>query len=143
MKAILFLISVLILFIGLSLNVNGQTYIISDTEINTCGGTIYDTGGAGANYGNNEEFTMVVCSDNGSVISLQFTQFNLAAGDLISIYNGVGGLTNLLASGTGTELNGQTIEAVVDCITIVWYVFLHWIILYWKILCWVFRLRVF
>ncbi|HOY40085.1 MAG TPA: hypothetical protein PLK75_12375, partial [Bacteroidales bacterium] len=96
-----------------------QTYNLSNTTVNTCSGTLYDSGGASGNYGNNENITFVLCSNNGSTLSLHFTAFNLAANDNISIYNGVGGLNNLLASGSGTTLNGQTINSLVDCITIV------------------------
>ncbi|HQL70964.1 MAG TPA: PKD domain-containing protein, partial [Bacteroidales bacterium] len=99
--------------------VGAQTYTISNNNINTCSGTLYDSGGASGNYSNNESFQMFLCSDNGSTISLHFTQFNLASGDMLEIYNG-DGVTNLLATGTGTSLNGQTISANVDCLTLVW-----------------------
>ena len=115
-QRIIFLLSLMLFCANLAFT---QTYTISSTSINTCSGTLYDTGGAGGNYGNNESFTMLLCSDNGSVISLQFTQFNLAASDMLQIYNGAG-TTNLLATGTGTSLNGQTISANVDCLTLVW-----------------------
>ncbi len=107
------------LLIFLSQITYAQTYLISDESIETCGGTLYDTGGASGQYGNNESYTLVLCSDNGSTIELQFTSFNLASGDLLDIYNGAG-ITNLLVSGTGSSLNGQTVISNVDCLTLVW-----------------------
>ncbi|MDD2386370.1 MAG: hypothetical protein PHP52_06260, partial [Bacteroidales bacterium] len=107
------------LLIFLSQITYAQTYLISDGTISTCGGTLYDTGGASGQYGNNESYTLVLCSDNGSTIQLQFTAFNLATNDHLDIYNGAG-ITNLLASGTGSSLNGQTVVSTVDCLTLIW-----------------------
>ena len=54
-----------------------------------CGTTVYDTGGAGGNYGNNENFTWTYCPPAGQVIRLTFTAFNTEATyDELSIHNG-------------------------------------------------------
>jgi subtilisin-like proprotein convertase family protein len=44
---------------------------------NTCGMTWYDSGGPGANYGNNQNYTVTFCpSTPGDVIRVNFTSFN-------------------------------------------------------------------
>lgn len=69
----------------------GQTYTMQDGTFTTCSGTFYDSGGAGANYANNENFTITFCpSTSGDAIQLDFTSFNLEgnSSDLMVIYNG-------------------------------------------------------
>ncbi|MDD2635598.1 MAG: hypothetical protein PHW82_08895, partial [Bacteroidales bacterium] len=107
------------LLIFLSQISNAQTYLIDAESIETCGGTLYDTGGPSGQYAPNENYSLVLCSDNGSTIQLEFTSFNLSAGDILEIYNGAGA-TNLLATGTGSSLNGLTVTSTVDCLTLIW-----------------------
>ena len=103
MKTIKIFLALAISLFALSFQVFSQTFLLnSDQSIENCGGIIYDSGGSGGQYGNDESYTVVLCSDNGSVIQLQFTAFNLATGDILEIYNGAG-ITNLLVSGTGTS----------------------------------------
>ncbi|MBD3636310.1 MAG: gliding motility-associated C-terminal domain-containing protein [Crocinitomicaceae bacterium] len=68
----------------------GQTYNMSNTTINTCSGTFYDTGGSAGAYGNNEFITMTFCSDQpGDEIIFDFTQFQVESGwDYLYVYDG-------------------------------------------------------
>ena len=79
-------------------NVVGQTYNIATengTIINTCSGFFTDPGGSSADYGDNEEYTVTFCSDNGENLAFDFmdngaTELELALGDTLLIYEGVG-----------------------------------------------------
>jgi len=121
MKTLRIFLALAISIFAFSYQVFSQTYLLNSNQaIETCSGTIYDSGGSGGQYSNNENYTVILCSDNGSVIQLQFTAFNLATGDMLTIYNGAGTTGNILATGTGTSLNGQTIVADVNCVALVW-----------------------
>ena len=77
------------LFLSLSNQSAGQTYRISDGgTVYTCSGTFYDSGGPSANYGNNENFTITICSDNGGSIIADFTNFSTRNTDILHIYDG-------------------------------------------------------
>jgi len=70
-----------------------------------CGTTVYDTGGAGGNYGNNQNLTWTYCAPPGQVVTLTFTAFNTEAGyDLLSIHNGANNLAPTLGIYDGTAL---------------------------------------
>ena len=73
----------------------GQIYLlnntINNTTVNTCNGTFYDSGGAGSNYGNNQNFTVTFCpnqANTGIELSFPFSQLQLAAGDQLCFYDG-------------------------------------------------------
>lgn len=107
-------IIILILLISSSVFLNAQTYNMSNTTINTCGGTFYDSGGSTGTYSASQNLTMTFCSNQpGSQISFNFTAFDLEDYfDYIQIYDGVGtGGTQLVVDGTNTMLQGQTIES--------------------------------
>src|SRR3954468_11473328 len=80
-----------------------QTYLMSNTTVNTCGGTFYDSGGQGGQYGNNENSTMTFCSGiAGNCVRLQFTTLNVERGyDSLYIYNGPSAASPLLAALSG------------------------------------------
>ncbi|MFW5768188.1 MAG: CUB domain-containing protein, partial [Bacteroidota bacterium] len=106
---------------GFGLNLNAQTYLISDggTE-NTCSGTLYDSGGASADYGNDESITYTICSDNSAQIELDFSVFNLATdGDELIVYDGPNTAAPLLASGDGNDLQGELLTSGGNCLTLV------------------------
>ncbi len=61
----------------------------------TCGSVVYDTGGPGGNYGDNQNYTVTYCPDDpGDVVTLDFTSFELEPGglfgpyDFLNIYDG-------------------------------------------------------
>lgn len=62
---------------------NGQT-------VNTCTGRAYDSGGAGGGYGNNQNLTMTICSNNATNThtKLYFWDFDIDPSDTLYIYDG-------------------------------------------------------
>ena len=70
---------------------------------NQCDGTFYDSGGAAANYGNNENYVLTICPPNaGDAIRLDFTSFSTQLNkDIITIYNGPDISSPLLGSFSG------------------------------------------
>jgi gliding motility-associated-like protein len=94
---------------------------IADGNVNTCNGTLFDTGGqGGTGYSNNENHTLTICPDNpNDVISLVFITFNLdntntATGggnnqDRITIYDGNSTAATSLGSYTGNQLQGTIV----------------------------------
>ena len=56
-----------------------QDFSITDGNISTCLGTLFDSGGAGgAGYSNSESYTVTICPDNANdVITLDFINFTL------------------------------------------------------------------
>ncbi|MFM7078695.1 MAG: CUB domain-containing protein, partial [Bacteroidota bacterium] len=97
-----------------------QTYNISNGTITTCGGTIYDSGGAAGNYGNSQTFTQTICAATaGQCVSLSFTSFNLESNfDFVDVYNGSNTSAPLIGSFTGTTLPG-VVTASSGCLTLV------------------------
>ncbi len=112
-------IAILILAAACSYS-NAQNYLMSNTNVSTCGGTFYDGGGAGSNYSNNQNVTMTFCSSTaGQCISISFTSFNLENGyDFLSIYNGPNTASPLLGTFTGTTTPG-TFLGTSGCLTFV------------------------
>ncbi len=103
---------------------NGQVYNMSNTTINTCSGTFYDPGGAG-NYGNNQNFSMTICSNNGGQIVLDFTGFPFQVEtnfDFLRIYDGTNTAgTQLHNSQTaGGTTNPGLIISTSGCLHITW-----------------------
>ena len=106
-----------------------QEFQITDGTINTCAGAFYDSGGPGAGgYGNNENFTAVLCPDSaGASIFLQWVTATLSTGgpaptDRIRIYDGNSTAAPLIGEYTGTQLQGQNIGAsstnATGCLTV-------------------------
>ncbi len=65
------------------------------TVVTTCGGTFFDSGGSGSNYGNNQNYTYTFFPANpGEVVTLTFTQFVTQSSncgqdlDWLRIFNG-------------------------------------------------------
>jgi len=99
-----------------------QDFSISDGNISTCLGTLFDTGGqGGAGYSNNETFTVTICPDNPTdIITLDFLSFALDNTntanpgnniDNMSIYDG----DNIGAASLGTYTNNQLQGTIVTC----------------------------
>ncbi len=72
-----------------------------------CSDTIWDLGGPGRNYYNNEEFTYTIAPDNSGLLSLDFSHFNLpVSGDTLWIYDGHTIAAPLINAYTGTNSPG-------------------------------------
>jgi hypothetical protein len=127
-----------ILFL-LSLSITtAQTYTMQNGTETTCSGTFYDSGGAGGNYSNGENFEYTFCPTNpGDQIRFDFSAIDLeACCDDLLVYNGnssaaplygdaaVGQFTSTDASGCLTfvftsdgSITRSGWEAVISCIT--------------------------
>ncbi len=79
-------------------NYNGQT-------VNTCSGRAYDSGGGTAAYGNNQNLTMTICSNNTSTthIKLYFWDFDIDPTDTLYIYDGNSTAAPLLGAYNNTN----------------------------------------
>src|SRR5690606_14680670 len=67
----------------------GGTGTTTCDNIPICGSNFYDTGGTGGNYGNNEtETTTIYPYFAGGTVTVDFTSFNVNAGDVLTVYNG-------------------------------------------------------
>jgi len=114
-KLIIFTLSI---FWLLKLDLEAQTYTInSGGSISTCSGTIYDSGGSGSSYSNNENYTMTFCSSSGNCLSVVFSTFDVEDNyDKLSIYDGPTTAYALI----GNFDNGNpptTINSTTGCLT--------------------------
>ncbi len=93
-----------------------QNYNISlGGTVSACSGTFYDSGGSGANYVNNEDYTITFCpSTAGQVIQVAFTSFSTenwsATYDRLTIYDGNSTAATQIGSYAGASSPG-TISA--------------------------------
>jgi len=115
----------ILLFFFIGFAAKAQTYLISDGgTVNTCNGTLYDSGGATGDYNNNEDYTMTICSDMaGTPVELYFVMFDVesATYDNLTIYDGPNTGSPVLAGPAGSsDLQDETITASGDCLTLVW-----------------------
>lgn len=86
-----------------------------------CGSTVYDTGGAGGNYGNNQSYTVTYCPVNPAhVVTINFTAFNTELNfDVVTLYDGSTIAAPVLASFSGTNNPGSFSGTVPGaCITL-------------------------
>ncbi|TVR38962.1 MAG: hypothetical protein EA392_08195, partial [Cryomorphaceae bacterium] len=70
-----------------------QVYLLNGSNnnltFNTCSGTFYDSGGAGGNYNNNENFTITFCPSGSDPINIEFTFFDIETNwDFLYVYDG-------------------------------------------------------
>ena len=81
-----------------------QTYTIGTASISSCAGTIYDSGGAGGNYGNNQTLTSTLTpATAGTMARLVFSTFNTEnTADFLNIYDGANSSAPLIGAFTGT-----------------------------------------
>ncbi|MCB9227192.1 MAG: proprotein convertase P-domain-containing protein, partial [Chitinophagales bacterium] len=88
MKKILFLL--IISFVSLA--VFGQNFNMSNATVNvdcTTGGTLFDSGGNGSTYSNNENFVITICPGSpGFGVFTTMDVMDIATGDQIMVYNG-------------------------------------------------------
>ncbi|OWY20584.1 hypothetical protein C7N43_08065, partial [Sphingobacteriales bacterium UPWRP_1] len=91
---------------------------MSNNSVTNASGTLYDSGGAGGNYGDNQNFTFTICPTGAQCIALNFTTFNLENNfDYLFIYSGNSAAAPLVGQYTGTTSPGSlTINS--NCVTI-------------------------
>jgi hypothetical protein len=85
-----------------------SSYQLSSTPITACEGLLYDSGGAGADYGNSEAITTVLTpATASSKLQLHFFSFALENGrDYLRIYDGASASAPLLGTYTGNASPG-------------------------------------
>jgi len=90
------------------------------TTINTCTGTIYDSGGASGQYQNYEDYVFTICSNTGSTVELTITSFATENNyDYLYIYDGTNTSAPLIISSSGSPgIQGQIFESTGTCITL-------------------------
>ncbi len=119
----IFLISFCLILFSFQ-GLHGQSYTLNNTlngtTQTTCSGTFYDSGGSGANYASNQNYTVTFCSSNGKNLQLDFTAFDLEPTyDILYIYNGS---STVAAQVAGSPFSGSnspgTVVANSTCLTV-------------------------
>ena len=105
-----------------------QQFSITAGTINTCVGVLEDSGGPNGQYGNGENFTVVICPDNpGDGISLNWLVANLSNTgpnpvDRLRVWDGDNTGATFLGEYTGTGLQGLVVSATTfnatGCLTV-------------------------
>ncbi|MFN3875088.1 MAG: hypothetical protein ACK4L7_04155, partial [Flavobacteriales bacterium] len=120
------------LALGLATASHAQVCIADlDQQFDSCTGEFYDSGGAGGDYGNNQDVTVTICpvggAGSGPSTRVHFITWNVAGGpppgDRLEVFDGVGISGPLLATGTfSTSLAGLTFTATdaSGCLTFRW-----------------------
>ena len=109
-----------LIFFAASLFGWSQSYSPStNSTYTTCSGIFYDSGGSGANYVNNENYTVTFCSGNGQAVYLNFTSFQTESGyDYLLFYDG----SSTASPQIGGTYTGSTSPGIVNassgCITV-------------------------
>jgi hypothetical protein len=68
---------------------NDALIITNGATTNTCNAVFFDSGSVGGNYGNNENRVHTICPDTANnYISVDFTSFDVAVGDILYVYGG-------------------------------------------------------
>jgi len=115
------LATITLLFI-ISTILNGQTYNMSNDTIYTCGGTFYDSGSDTTYYQDDENLTMIFCSENGAEIQFYFEEFEIETNfDSFSIYDGIGisGTPIVYNANSGSLVDQTFISQGSGCLTFV------------------------
>jgi gliding motility-associated-like protein len=90
-----------------------QVELMRNGSVTTCSGTFYDSGGAGADYSNDESFIFTICPDPlvGGQAQLDFIAFDTPQNeDIMTIYNGPNTTYDVITSLTGS-INPVTVTA--------------------------------
>jgi len=72
-----------------------------------CSDTIYDMGGPNRNYYDNELYTYTIAPTGASLVTLNFSSFDLETNDTLRIYNGNSTSSPLIGAYTGTNSPGN------------------------------------
>ena len=94
---------------------SAQNILMSDGTFTQCDGFFQDSGGGNGGYGNNENFTATICSNNpsvdGSHVNIQFPGLDIAAGDLLCFFDGPDVTAPMLSCHTDYQVPQITIQA--------------------------------
>jgi PKD repeat protein len=102
------------------INVTGPTINMTTTTIAACNGNFYDSGGAGANYGNNEDYSMCLKPGiPGSKAQVTFTSFNVETQsscnkDYLRIHDGTNAFAPVIGTYCGTTSPGTITASNAD-----------------------------
>lgn len=93
------------------------TAICSTLDVN-CSGSIDDSGGSGASYSGNEDYTYIISPTNASSVAINFSNFDLETNsDSIYLYDGSSTASALIGAYTGLNSPG-TVSSTGGSITI-------------------------
>ncbi len=118
-KSLSIILLVLISLIS-SMSIKAQDFLISDGgTVNTCSGTLFDSGGPANPYQNNEFNVITFCSDiPGSCIGLNFTAYDIESGfDLLTFFAGNSTAAPVIATLEGSGSN-FSVTSTTECITV-------------------------
>ncbi len=77
-------------------------------QVIACSDTIFDMGGPGRNYYDNEDYTFTITPDNASQVSMNFSSFSMELNyDSLFIYDGPSTASPLIGTYTGTNSPGN------------------------------------
>lgn len=97
---------------------------VNGTTINTCVGTLYDSGGPSGAYANNENYSVTICSATGDPIMIDIALNGEGCCDHLIVYDGPTTastqLADMIGNGTGTFSVTNTFISTGSCITIKW-----------------------
>lgn len=109
MRKLLLTLSALIVVVSFSF---GQEVVIGTEDVLTsCGASLLDTGANPSTYSNNENITMTVCPEDGTVTNLYSPVFDLGSGDQLEVYDGDDTSAPLLGTFVGDDLQNQSLVA--------------------------------
>jgi len=115
------MLTIVLMFL-FSISMLGQQINMQNGYFEQCEGSFLDSGGGGASYQNNENFTLTICPDvEGDVVGVIFLSFDLdptntAAGannnqDRLIVYDGNSVAANSMGTFTGNSLQGVFVSA--------------------------------
>lgn len=116
---------IIVIFSIFALSSFAQSYNMSNSNISTCSGTVYDPGGTG-NYAISQDFTMTICpSTPGGKVMINFTAFATENSyDFLYVYDGNSTAATSLGAYTGTSGPGMVSATggnASGCITLRWH----------------------
>jgi murein DD-endopeptidase MepM/ murein hydrolase activator NlpD len=85
--------------------VHSFTVPLCFSTITQCSGNLHDTGGPNGNYGNNEDYHIIIQPPGATQIQFQFSSFQLhSSGDTLWVYDGNVSPSTLLGKFTGNQI---------------------------------------
>jgi gliding motility-associated-like protein len=82
-----------------------STYANAPSQVRTCNGDFFDSGGPSGNYGHNQDYYVRFLSDVGSYVHVEFSEFKVLAGDTLFIYDGIDTSARLIGKFTSADVS--------------------------------------